>query len=94
MLGLFVKKSITAYTYIMIASLKGTILQKKESAVVLDVHGVGYEVALPRNELAECSVGGELRAALGVEGVGGVCVHGGILRVLQRPRSAPARRAV
>tara|TARA_Y100000310_G_scaffold271638_1_gene286233 strand:- start:16971 stop:17543 length:573 start_codon:yes stop_codon:yes gene_type:complete len=44
----------------MIASLKGTILQKKEHAIALDVGGVGYEVAIPSNELIKLKTGDEL----------------------------------
>tara|TARA_B100001971_G_C18089616_1_gene482784 strand:+ start:255 stop:827 length:573 start_codon:yes stop_codon:yes gene_type:complete len=44
----------------MIASLKGTILQKKEHAIALDVGGVGYEVAIPSNELVKLKPGDEL----------------------------------
>lgn len=32
---------------LMIAHLRGTLLEKRPNAVILDVHGVGYDVAIP-----------------------------------------------
>ena len=40
----------------MIASLSGKITSKLETSIVLDVHGMGYLVALPSIELAQMSV--------------------------------------
>ncbi len=41
----------------MIASLSGTILEKRGSSLVLDVHGIGYEVYVTGSVLAAASVG-------------------------------------
>lgn len=44
----------------MLASLSGTIIDKSESGIVVDVHGVGYVVAVPTNELARLALGQEV----------------------------------
>src|SRR3990167_2434534 len=44
----------------MIASIKGSIINKSQNAVVVDVHGVGYIIAVPANELPKLAVGQEV----------------------------------
>ncbi len=44
----------------MIGSLRGIILEKYLTAVLLEVHGVGYRVTLSTHALSACSSQGEL----------------------------------
>jgi len=45
----------------MIARLKGTLVSRNQNSVVLDVHGVGYQVAVPLSTLSKLpSTGGEI----------------------------------
>ena len=44
----------------MISSLKGEITLKKGDSVVLDVNGVGYQLAIPEPELSSLKVGQKL----------------------------------
>ncbi len=44
----------------MIASLSGKIINKTGSAAIVDVHGVGYKVSVPANELVELKPGSEV----------------------------------
>ncbi|MDZ4221719.1 MAG: OB-fold domain-containing protein, partial [Patescibacteria group bacterium] len=41
----------------MIATLTGQITQKTDTSAVIQVQGVGYEVRLPANELAQLKTG-------------------------------------
>jgi len=44
----------------MITFLKGVVSEKGESVVALDVHGVGYVVSVPENEMARFVMGSEV----------------------------------
>lgn len=44
----------------MIGSIKGSIKDKSQTAVLIDVNGVGYVVAVPANELQKLLVGQEV----------------------------------
>lgn len=45
----------------MIAELRGTLVSKEASALILDVQGVGYRVAAPSSDLTLAEVGEKLR---------------------------------
>jgi holliday junction DNA helicase RuvA len=44
----------------MIASLKGTIQQKNNTSIILDVQGIGYLISIPSTELAKLVIGKEI----------------------------------
>lgn len=44
----------------MISSLSGKIIDKSESGIVVDVHGVGFGLAVPADELAKLTLGQEV----------------------------------
>ncbi|MDP1709705.1 MAG: Holliday junction branch migration protein RuvA, partial [Candidatus Komeilibacteria bacterium] len=44
----------------MIGSIKGSIIYKEGAKVIVDVHGLGLNVALPANELAGLLIGQEI----------------------------------
>lgn len=47
----------------MIAQLTGTVVRRSDRAIVLDVAGVGYEVACTQDVLTRCKVGSEVTLA-------------------------------
>src|SRR3989338_3661287 len=44
----------------MIGSIKGSIKDKSQTTIIVDVNGIGYIVALPANELPKLAVGQEV----------------------------------
>lgn len=48
----------------MVAFLRGTALLKTEDYLILDVHDVGYRIAVTKNYLAEVKIGDELELFL------------------------------
>ncbi len=63
----------------MIAFLVGTIEEKRENSLIMDVNGVGYELIISNNTLASLPMEGETAKVLTYLQVGenvGVCLYG------------------
>ena len=63
----------------MISFLVGTIEEKKENLLVVDVNGVGYELTISNNTLASLPMEGEtakILTYLQVSENTGVCLYG------------------